>query len=99
MTDDPLTIFIGAALAAAVFVGTLYGTIWFTRRRLARPLVATTLVALAAASPPWIFRSVGGHWSVEWGLIFSALIGTIVFAGGEFGTFRDLHRAGPSRDP
>lgn len=62
MTEDPRTIFTGAALAAVVFVGTLYGTIWLTRRRRTPALVSSTAMALAAAAPPWIYRSIGGNW-------------------------------------
>ena len=97
MADDPLTIIVGAGLATAVFIGTLYGTIWLTRRRLAPALVSSALLALAAASPPWVYRFIGGQWTFESGLIFSALMGTIVVAAAHR-PFRTLYQSGGSRD-
>jgi hypothetical protein len=80
MLDDPLSIVIGLVLSTTAFIGMLFGTIWLTRRRLAPPLLSTTLMAVAAASLPWILRAVGATWSVDSGLVFSAIIGTLIFA-------------------
>ena len=97
MDNATVTTLIGLGFAAFAFVGTMFGTIWLTRRRLAPPLVSSALIALAVASPPWILRSVGAYWSVEFGLLFSAIVGTLVFAG-TLRPFRRLYEDEPSRD-
>ena len=88
--DDLLPTALGLGLTTTMFLGVLFGTIRLTRRRRMRPLLATMLMAVAAAALPWIIRAVGGRWSSDSGVVFSALMAGLVIVG-TLRPYRDLY--------